>query len=161
MTSIAIRGLPRTTRWIAAGLSALALLGCGASGSDGPSETAQARPDRLSRAEFVAKVSDHFSWYHASGYNDVWKVPLRTFVDVQASDPYGKQIENAYEENVIAPDANGKFKPQQDMTREDAAVILVKAFFLQTPPRSMVSTTPVPSPPQPGRASPRSWPRGS
>lgn len=133
MASIGKPGWSKCSTWIAAGLSALALLGCGASGSDSPSESAQARPDRLSRAEFVAKVSDHFSWYHASGYNDVWKVPLRTFADVQASDPYGKQIENAYEENVIAPDASGKFHPQQDMTREDAAVILVKAFFLQTP----------------------------
>jgi glyoxylase-like metal-dependent hydrolase (beta-lactamase superfamily II) len=87
----------------------------------------------LSRAQFVAQLSDAMGWYHASGYNDYWKVPLRTFSDVKASDQYGKQIENAYEENVIAPDANGKFNPQYAMTRQDAAVILAKAFFLSPP----------------------------
>lgn len=134
MPSIGRRRLLKCSSLIAVGLSALALLGCGASDGDRPTEAAQAAPDdRLSRAAFVAKVSDYFSWYHASGYNDVWKVPLRTFRDVQASDPYGKQIENAYEENIIAPDTSGKFKPQSDMKREDAAVILAKAFFLQTP----------------------------
>jgi glyoxylase-like metal-dependent hydrolase (beta-lactamase superfamily II) len=88
----------------------------------------------LSRGEFVAQVSDYFGWAHASGYNDYWKVPLRTFADVKETDEYGKQIENAYEENVIAPDASGKFHPEYAMTRQDAAVILAKAFFVATPP---------------------------
>jgi glyoxylase-like metal-dependent hydrolase (beta-lactamase superfamily II) len=93
-----------------------------------PAQTAEAE---LSRAEFIAQVSDYFGWYHASNYNDYWKVPLRTFADVQASDPYGKQIENAYEENIIAPDPSGNFSPDAGMTREDAAVIFVKAFHLE------------------------------
>ena len=89
--------------------------------------------EELSRAQFVAQVSDYFGWHHSSGYNDYWKVPLRTFSDVKADDPYGKQIENAYEENVISPDATGRFRPAAIMTREDAAVILAKAYFFPTP----------------------------
>jgi glyoxylase-like metal-dependent hydrolase (beta-lactamase superfamily II) len=95
--------------------------------------SAQPPRDELTRAQFVAQVSDYFGWYHASGYNDYWKVPLRTFTDVKAADPYGKQIENAYEENVIAPDAKGRFNPAARMTREDAAVIFAKAYFLPAP----------------------------
>lgn len=90
--------------------------------------------NELTRAQFVAQVSDYFGWHHASGYNDYWKVPLRTFADVRADDRYGKQIENAYEENLIAPDAKGRFNPAARMTREDAAIIFAKAFFLPTPP---------------------------
>lgn len=116
-------------------VAAAALAGCGASSSR--SDAVQAvRPAQgeLSRAQFVAQLSDYFDWSHASGYNDYWKVPLRHFSDVKETDQYGKQIENAYEENIIAPDANGKFNPGFAMTRQDAAVILAKAFFLATPP---------------------------
>ncbi len=113
---------------VATAASLATFSGCGSTTADpGPALPAQGE---LSRAQFVAQVSDFLGWYHASNYNDYWKVPLRTFTDVQASDTYGKQIENAYEENVIAPDASGKFMPQFAMTREDAALILVKAFSL-------------------------------
>ena len=114
---------------LAVALIAAAVVGCG-SDSD-PSEPLAGE---LTRAEFVARISDHFGWYHASGYNDYWKVPLRTFSDVSATDRYGKQIENAYEENVIAADAGGRFHPQAPMTRQDAAVIFAKAFFVDLPP---------------------------
>ncbi len=110
---------------------ATALVGC--SSDDASSGPAQPAAGELSRAQFVAQVSDYLGWYHSSGYNDYWKVPLRTFSDVKATDPYGKQIENAYEENVIAPDAGGRFNPQTVMTRQDAAVVLAKAFFLKLP----------------------------
>jgi glyoxylase-like metal-dependent hydrolase (beta-lactamase superfamily II) len=114
-------------------LVALAVPGCAISAAPG---SVLPPRDELTRAQFVAQVSDSFGWYHASGYNDFWKVPLRTFTDVKANDPYGKQIENAYEENVIAPDAKGRFNPAAKMTREDAAVIFAKAYFLPTPPDS-------------------------
>jgi glyoxylase-like metal-dependent hydrolase (beta-lactamase superfamily II) len=119
------------------------LAGCGGSSNEAQPPAAVAptpapapvlpAAGELSRAQFVGQVSDYFGWYHASGYNDYWKVPLRGFGDVKVTDQYGKQIENAYEENVIAPDANGRFNPQAIMTREDAAVILAKAFFLTAP----------------------------
>ena len=112
--------------------STVPLSGClgGGGGDSSPSPSTEVG---LSRAEFVAKVSDYLGWYHQSGYNDYWKVPVRTFSDVKATDRYGKQIENAYEENIIAPDSSGRFNPQSLMTRQDAAVILVKAFYLDLP----------------------------
>ncbi len=119
--------------------STVSLSGClGGGGDDDPSPIAETG---LSRAAFVAKVSDYFGWYHQSGYNDYWKVPVRTFSDVKATDLYGKQIENAYEENIIAPDSSGRFNPNSLMTRQDAAVILAKAFFLDLPANTDVLKT--------------------
>jgi glyoxylase-like metal-dependent hydrolase (beta-lactamase superfamily II) len=121
---------------VAAAMIAAGVAGClggGSDSSEAPPTAILPAPGELSRAEFVAQISDFLGWYHQSGYNDYWKVPARTFADVKATDRYGKQIENAYEENIIAPDASGKFNPQFIMTREDAAVILAKAFFLATP----------------------------
>ncbi len=123
----------RTAALVTTTVVAVTVAGCG--GSSSSSEPGPILPTgtELSRAQFVAQVSDFIGWYHSSNYNDYWKVPLRTFSDVNSSDQYGKQIENAYEENVIAPDASGKFSPQSAMTRQDAAVILAKAFFVKTP----------------------------
>lgn len=121
---------------VGAGVTAVALSGCGGDSSDSsdlPVVGVLPAAGELSRAQFVAQVSDYLGWYHQSGYNDYWKVPVRSFADVKATDLYGKEIENAYEENVIAPDASGKFNPQFIMTREDAAVVLAKAFFLAAP----------------------------
>ncbi len=112
-------------------LLAATLTGCGL---DAGPTAQQLAEGELSRAGFVAQVSDYFGWYHASSYNDYWKVSPRTFADVKASDPYGKQIENAYEENIIAPDAAGNFSPAAGMSREEAAVIFVKAFHLGISP---------------------------
>ena len=118
--------------------STVSLSGClgggGGGGDDDKKDDSTPKAEgELSRAEFVAKVSDYLGWYHQSGYNDYWKVPVRTFSDVKATDRYGKQIENAYEENVIAPDASGRFNPQNIMMRQDAAIILAKAFYLDLP----------------------------
>ena len=125
-----IGGRHHGTALVVAAVLLAALTGCDLEAEPTPEPLAEGE---LSRASFVAQLSDYFGWYHASGYNDYWKVPLRTFADVKASDPYGKQIENAYEENIIAPDAAGNFSPDSGMSREDAAVILAKAFHLETP----------------------------
>lgn len=119
---------------VGAGVTAVALPGCGGgdSSDDSPVGVLPGAGE-LSRAQFVAQISDYMGWYHQSGYNDYWKVPVRTFADVKATDLYAKEIENAYEENVIGPDASGNFNPQFIMTREDAAVIFAKAFFLPIP----------------------------
>lgn len=116
-------------RLLGVALTVLVAAGCATYASGIASRFLPARGE-MSRGQFVAQVSDYLGWYHASTYNDYWKVPLRTFADVKASDRYGKQIENAYEENVIAPDANGNFRPDAPMTRQDAAVILARAFFI-------------------------------
>ena len=122
---------------MAAALSLVVVGGCSTyAGADAGS--VRLAQGELSRAQFVAQVSDYLGWYHASNYNDYWKVPLRTFADVKDTDQYGKQIENAYEENVIAPDASGKFHPQTAMTRQDAAVILAKAFLVPVPQATTV-----------------------
>lgn len=84
----------------------------------------------LTRAEFVAMISDYFAWPHPSEYNDIWKAPLMQFADVKTEDKYGKQIEVALEEGLIAPDALGNFEPNAKMTRQDAAVIFAKAFMV-------------------------------
>jgi glyoxylase-like metal-dependent hydrolase (beta-lactamase superfamily II) len=119
---------------LAATLFTAALPGCGSSAHQSDVLLAvQPAEGELSRAQFVAQLSDYFNWSHASNYNDFWKVPLRHFSDVKATDQYGKQIENAYEENIIAPDASGRFNPEVIMRRQDAAVILAKAFFLEPP----------------------------
>jgi glyoxylase-like metal-dependent hydrolase (beta-lactamase superfamily II) len=117
-----------------AGVTAAAMYGCGG-GDSSDSQPMGALPaaGELSRGQFVALLSDYFGWYHQSLYNDYWKVPVRTFTDVKATDTYGKEIENAYEENIIAPDAGGRFNPNFVMTREDAAVIFVKAFSVELP----------------------------
>ena len=123
---------------VSAAMIAVVMVAVGCSSSHYAAAPAPAGPvlpaaGELSRAQFVAQVSDHFGWSHQSNYNDFWKVPVRTFSDVSATDLYGKQIECAYEENIIAPDASGKFNPSTVMTRQDAAVIFAKAFFIPLP----------------------------
>lgn len=84
--------------------------------------------DEITKAEFIAMISDFFAWPHPTEYNDIWKAPLKQFNDVKTSDQYGKQIETAYEEGIIEPDSNGNFNPNSGISRQDAAVVFVKAF---------------------------------
>lgn len=84
----------------------------------------------VTRAEFIAKISDYFEWPHPSEYNDVWKAPLKQFSDVKTTDTYGKQIETAYEEGIINGTGNSRFNPNEIITRQDAAVIFARAFHL-------------------------------
>lgn len=102
--------------------------------------TAYAFPlnERLTRAEFVAAVADFFAWPHPTEYNDIWHPPIKQFNDVKTSDPYGKQIECAYEEGIIEPDENGNFNPNDPITREEAAVILAKAFKMPLTEKSVI-----------------------
>lgn len=88
----------------------------------------------FTRAEFVAKVSNYFAWPHPTEYNDIWKVPLKKFSDVKESAPRIKQIDVAYEEGIIGPDAVGNFYPDKPISRQDAAMILGKAFLVPTAP---------------------------
>ncbi|MGB9841011.1 S-layer homology domain-containing protein, partial [Thermovenabulum sp.] len=84
----------------------------------------------ITKAEFIAKIADYFDWPHPSEYNDIWHPPLKQFNDVKTTDKYGKEIECAYEENLIAPDENGNFNPESTISRQEAAKIFVKAFKL-------------------------------
>lgn len=87
-------------------------------------------PNGVTRAEFIAKISNYFAWPHPTDYNDVWKAPLKQFKDVKSSNPYIKQIETAYEENITSGVGGGYFDPNAQITRQDAAVFLVKAFHI-------------------------------
>lgn len=95
--------------------------------------------ERITRAEFVAKIVDFFQWPHPSEYNDIWKAPPKRFNDVKTTDKYGKQIEAAYEAGIISPDASGNFNPDSLITRQDAAVIFVKAFKIPETDKVMFS----------------------
>ena len=86
--------------------------------------------DSISKAEFVAMVSDYFEWPHPDDYNDIWKTSIDGFNDVSSADPYGKQIEVALEQGIITKDASGNFNPDAAMTRGEAAKILQAAFML-------------------------------
>ncbi len=86
--------------------------------------------NEITKAEFIAKISEYFAWPHPTEYNDIWKAPLKQFNDVKTEDKYGKQIEVAYEEGIISPDASGNFNPENGISRQDAAVIFVKAFMI-------------------------------
>nr|WP_321357232.1 cadherin-like beta sandwich domain-containing protein [uncultured Draconibacterium sp.] len=86
--------------------------------------------DSISKAEFVAMVSDYFEWPHPDDYNDIWKMPIDGFNDVSSADLYGKQIEVALEQGIITKDASGNFNPDAAMTRGEAAKILQVAFML-------------------------------
>jgi hypothetical protein len=82
----------------------------------------------ITRAEFVAMISDYFGWPHPEDYNDIWKAPINGFNDVTSADAYGKQIEVALEQGIITKDASGNFKPGSVITRGESADILEKAF---------------------------------
>jgi len=72
-------------RLLGVALTVLVAAGCATYASGIASRFLPARGE-MSRGQFVAQVSDYLGWYHASTYNDYWKVPLRTFADVKASD---------------------------------------------------------------------------
>jgi len=81
----------------------------------------------VTRGALIARISDYFDWAHSTEYNDIWKVEPKKFSDVKTTDLYGKQIENAYEEDIISG-LNNKFNPNDQIVRQDVAVILAKAF---------------------------------
>lgn len=88
------------------------------------------RAGDISKAEFVAMISDYFGWPHPLEYNDIWKKPIDGFKDVSSADPYGRQIEVALEQGIITKDASGNFNPGTAVTRGEAADMLEAAFMI-------------------------------
>lgn len=88
------------------------------------------RAETITKAEFVAMISNYFEWPHPDDYNDIWKVPIDGFNDVSTDDLYGKQIEVALERDIISKDASGNFNPEDAITRGEAADILEAAFLI-------------------------------
>ncbi len=87
----------------------------------------------VSRAEFVAMISDQFRWVHWSEYNDYAKAVPRQFTDVPSTHRFSKQVECALEERIIGPDESGRFFPDRPVTRADAEAILALAFKTASP----------------------------
>lgn len=110
----------------AAATTTASLVGCGGGNDSTPVTDAGAQT--LTRAEFVATISNYFDWIHSSEYVDFAKNVQPTFVDVVVgTTPLAKQIETALEEAVI-DNSQGYFFPDKLITREDAAVMYVNAF---------------------------------
>ena len=108
--------------------STVTLSGCLGGGGGGSDDTPAPASKTLTRAEFVATVSDHFDWAHSSEYIDQFKSLQQTFSDVSlGKTAYAKQIETALEAGLI-DNSQGYFYPEQSITREEAADIYVKAF---------------------------------
>jgi hypothetical protein len=115
------------------GLQAVLATGAGVvatQAEDHPREGSPARlPDgAITRGAFVAMIADHFSWVHSSEYVDAYKAVQPTFVDVNLGvTPFAKQIEAALEEGIL-DNAEGCFRPEGRLTREDAADLFVRAY---------------------------------
>lgn len=121
----------KAVRFLALFVAALVPASALAQARTGPSTAASAGgAGPVTRAEFVAMVADHFKWVHWSEYNDYAKAVPRQFADVRASDRYGKQIECALEESIVAPDIDGRFHPLEPITRVDAAAMIARAFVV-------------------------------
>ena len=108
--------------------STVTLSGCLGGGGGGSDDAPAPSSKTLTRAEFVATISDYFNWPHSSEYKDRFANAQPTFVDVAiGATPYAKQVETALEEGVIS-NTQGYFYPDTLVTREDAADMYVKAF---------------------------------
>lgn len=84
--------------------------------------------NEITKAEFVAEITEFFGWPHPDDYNDVWKSEPKKFNDVETNDRYGKLIEAAYEEGIIESDEAGNFHPYSALTYAEALEILAEAF---------------------------------
>jgi hypothetical protein len=113
----------------------LALSGCVSGGEQRANTPRPVTGNTLRRGAFVAAIADYFDWVHSSEYVDAYKAVQPTFVDVQlGSTPYANQIETALEEGIVS-NAEGYFRPDAEVTREEAADLYVKAFAI--PPASV------------------------
>jgi len=92
--------------------------------------------DNMSRAEFVKSV------VVAAGLQGTTAI---TFPDVKDGDWFAPYVKTAVANGVIGGYANGKFGPNDSLTREQAAKIVVKAFDLPEATPAAASFTDVKS----------------
>ncbi|MBP1993061.1 DUF4838 domain-containing protein [Paenibacillus eucommiae] len=79
------------------------------------------RPDRLAtRAEFVVLMNQIFQCAQSTGG--------QPFADVQTNAWYAEDVSNIYAAGIIEGVGGGKFEPEAQISREDAAVIVARAF---------------------------------
>ncbi|NLN64671.1 MAG: S-layer homology domain-containing protein, partial [Clostridiaceae bacterium] len=77
--------------------------------------------DSITRAEFVTLLNRIFGYQHKSE---------KSFPDVKAGAWYAAEIAKAYEAGIIGGDNNGNMNPEAVISRQEAAVILARAFSL-------------------------------
>ena len=94
----------------------------------------------MTRGDFMIRLAKYFGWPHynavmddGTDINDKGEVMtterVRNFYDVTGDNDYVKAIESALDMGVLtATSPEDCFYPMSEMTREDAAVILVSAF---------------------------------
>lgn len=88
----------------------------------GISDTEFAPKRNVTRAEFVALIVRALGLEANAG---------TSFLDVDASRWYAKEIAAAYEAGIITGRSDTEFAPHATITREEMAVVLVKAYELQ------------------------------
>ncbi len=82
----------------------------------------------LSRAAFVATLTNHFGWIHSSVYRDAYKNPQPTFSDVKLGETrWACEVEAALESGLMNNFA-GEFRPEERVTRAEAAVLYAQGF---------------------------------
>ncbi|NLN66191.1 MAG: S-layer homology domain-containing protein, partial [Clostridiaceae bacterium] len=77
--------------------------------------------DNITRAEFVTLLNRIFGYQQASE---------KSFPDVKAGAWYAAEIAKAYQAGIIGGDNNGNMNPEVVISRQEAAVILARAFSL-------------------------------
>lgn len=89
----------------------------------GKSQTAFAPEDDITRAEFIA-LTVRAARLDSVGYKGIFK-------DVAADDWYADAVQTAYTNNLIddALALDGKIFPQQPITREEMASVLIRAYM--------------------------------
>lgn len=77
--------------------------------------------DSITRAEFVTLLNRIFGYIEKSE---------KSFPDVKAGAWYAAEIAKAYQAGIISGDSNGNMNPEAVISRQEAAVILARAFSL-------------------------------
>ncbi|NLN64951.1 MAG: S-layer homology domain-containing protein, partial [Clostridiaceae bacterium] len=77
--------------------------------------------DSITRAEFVTLLNRIFGYQITSE---------KSFPDVKAGAWYAAEIAKAYQAGIISGDNNGNMNPEAVISRQEAAVILTRAFSL-------------------------------
>ncbi|MCJ7834753.1 cadherin-like beta sandwich domain-containing protein [Cuneatibacter sp. NSJ-177] len=96
----------------------------------------------MTRGDFMIRLANYFGWYHYNGVMDdgtdideagniLKEERVRNYHDVTGRNDYVKPIECALDMGVLkAESPEDCFYPMSAMTREDAAVILCRAFLM-------------------------------
>lgn len=77
--------------------------------------------DSITRAEFVTLLNRIFGYFETSE---------KSFPDVKAGAWYASEIAKAYQAGIIGGDNKGNMNPEAVISRQEAAVILTRAFSL-------------------------------